>query len=952
MLPDQPSIDRLFERVTRAPQPLAAVKRLGVRVSPELVIQLADEVPRRARSSLEEARRLAHAASFLARRIGDPHARARALRAQGHVQSLGGRYRAALARYAEAVQAFTLIGAEIEVAITDSGSLQPLIYCGEYEEAFARAARARVVFERHGDQPRLARLESNAGNIYFRQDRFEEALVCYQSALAGLRQSAAPADVAVALRNLATCLISLSRFDEALRVYEDAREYCEREQMPLMQAEADYNIGYLYFVRGDYERALDLYAAARDVCARVGDRYHHALCDLDEAELHLELNDFPAAVRMARRAVTTFRRLRLRYERGKGLVFLAIASGQLGDTNASRRMFALARALFAREQNRAWPSLIDLYQAAIFLKMGRQAEARLLAADARRTFTNLAMPAKAALAEVLMARIDLDAGYRARALKLSESAVRRVEGVQAPAVGWQAALMLGAAHEALGHATRAYAAYQSARRLLEELRSHLRGDELKITFLSDKLAVYEGLVAMALENEPEASRAAAAFTYIEEAKSRGFADLIADRAAQLPARQPGGEHAAAGVREARQQLHGYDHQIERETTGQRHVDPVRIARLRKDASVREAQLADRLRALKRVDAELADLHGVGDIDIAEIRAALPPGMQILEYFIGRGIIRACVVSRDQIEIRDIGPEHAVAAIVQLLRFQLGKFRLHPDYLRTFGRVLTDATTSHLERLHQLLVAPVRPLLTGDHLVVIPHGVLHNVPFHALQEDCVALIDRFALSYAPSARVHHLCAKRPRAELDRSLVLGVGDTLAPLISREVTHVASILPNVRVGLAADATSAHLRSESAATSRVVHIATHGFFRRERPMMSAIRLSDGDLTVADVYRLRLSADLVTLSGCGTGLNVVSGGDELVGLTRGFLHAGARAVMVSLWDVHDESAAEFMGEFYRRFVQGGGPAAALAGAMRIARRERPHPYYWAPFGLVGDASI
>ena len=136
--------DRLFERVTRASHPLAALKRLGLHVTPELVIQLADEVPRRARSSLDEARRLARAATWLARRVGDPHARARALRAQGHVQSLGGRYRAALARYAEAVQTFTAIGADLEVAITDSGSLQPLIYCGEYEEAFARAARANA----------------------------------------------------------------------------------------------------------------------------------------------------------------------------------------------------------------------------------------------------------------------------------------------------------------------------------------------------------------------------------------------------------------------------------------------------------------------------------------------------------------------------------------------------------------------------------------------------------------------------------------------------------------------------------------------------------------------------------------------------------------------------------------------------------------------------------------
>src|SRR5437763_1412716 len=721
------SLDGVIERVSRAQQPLALLKRLAVDAGPERVIQLADEVPRRARSSLDEARRLARAASWLAHKVGDPHARARALRADGHVQSLGGRYRAALARYKEAVEAFTASGAEIEVAITDSGSLQPLIYCGEYDEAFARAARARSVFQRYGDHARLARLESNAGNIYFRQDRFEEALACYQNALDGFRASASPADVAVTLRNLATCLISLTRYDEALRVYEDARVYCESAKMPLMTAEADYNIGYLYFMRGDYQQALDLYAAARAFCVTVRDRYHHAPRALDDAQL------------------------------------------------------------------------------------------------------------------------DPEASRRPRALTLSLSAVRRLADLHAPAVAWQAALMVGSAHEALGQEDEAFAAYRRARGLLEELRSHLRGDELKITFLSDKLAIYEGLVAMALKRGAAAGRAEAAFGFIEEAKSRSFADLIAFRASELSAREPAGELAAAGVREARQQLHGYDHQTERETTGQKHFDPTRLARPRKDAGVREALLADRLRALRSVDADLADLHGGGALEVPAIRASLAPGVKLLEYYISRGMIRACVVGRDQLDIQELGPAADVAAIVRLLRFQLGKFRLHAEYLRTFGRVLLDATTSHLARLHQLLIEPVRDVLDADHLVIVPHGVLHYVPFHALHDRGAALIDRFAISYAPSARVHHLCTARPRAASDHSLVLGVGDTLAPLISREVTQLAGVLPNVEIGLAGDATSAQLRSAAARTARLVHIATHGFFRRDRPMMSSIKLSDGNLTVAD---------------------------------------------------------------------------------------------------------
>jgi CHAT domain-containing protein len=102
-------------------------------------------------------------------------------------------------------------------------------------------------------------------------------------------------------------------------------------------------------------------------------------------------------------------------------------------------------------------------------------------------------------------------------------------------------------------------------------------------------------------------------------------------------------------------------------------------------------------------------------------------------------------------------------------------------------------------------------------------------------------------------------------------------------------------------------------------------------------------------LYRLRLSAELVTLSGCATGLNVVVGGDEILGLTRGLLYAGAHALLLTLWDVNDESTAAFMPAFYRELA--GEPvnkAEALGRAMRELREARPHPYYWAPFVMSG----
>jgi CHAT domain-containing protein len=120
---------------------------------------------------------------------------------------------------------------------------------------------------------------------------------------------------------------------------------------------------------------------------------------------------------------------------------------------------------------------------------------------------------------------------------------------------------------------------------------------------------------------------------------------------------------------------------------------------------------------------------------------------------------------------------------------------------------------------------------------------------------------------------------------------------------------------------------------------------------MFSGIRLGQSFLSLVDLYQLRLPAELITLSGCSTGLNVVAAADELVGLTRGLLAAGAHCLLLSLWDVHDRSTTEFMTLFYGGLQAGETKAQALRRAMKELRTRYPHPYYWAPFYLAGKAS-
>jgi CHAT domain-containing protein len=275
-------------------------------------------------------------------------------------------------------------------------------------------------------------------------------------------------------------------------------------------------------------------------------------------------------------------------------------------------------------------------------------------------------------------------------------------------------------------------------------------------------------------------------------------------------------------------------------------------------------------------------------------------------------------------------------------------------------LLEQSTREVLSSLHTSLVTPVEVLLeemgirTFDgvgapgKLVIVPHGLLHQIPFHALFDGKRYLLERFEISYAPSARVYSLCQEKAPQRSGHALVMSVADRLIPAVEKEARAVAKHLPGVEVLSDEQATSDALRSASSGSS-ILHLACHGLFRADNPMFSSLKLHDGWLTAADVMRLDLTGALVTLSACESGRNEVFAGDEPIGLTRAFLGVGASTVVVSLWLVQDEATAFLMDKYYERLCSNVRPAEALRGAQLALKDEYSHPYYWAPFILVGQ---
>ncbi len=914
---------------------------------PDVVDELYERVVRVARVDLRQAERLADAATWLADKLGDDRCRAQSLRAAGHVALFRGQHSEALERYEAALGLFRALGRDVDAGRTVSGGLlQCFISLGRYDEAFALAQEARQIFERHGDWLRLARLDSNFANILYRQNRFQEALALYKRAYQELAPVGEPHDVAAVLSNTAVCYTNLNEFDRALESYHEARDYCQAHDMPLLVAQADYNIAYLHYMRGEYTRALELYRAAEEHSEQAGDAYHRALCDLDQSEICLELNLSEEAHALATRALASFEKLRLTYEAAKALTNLAIAATHEGDTPRALDLFARARELFTREGNQVRLALVDFYQALVLYRDGRYLQAQRLCQSALDLFSGASVPGKTALCELLRARLELEAGDPRAAEVACTAALQIAETIQSPILSYQAFFVLGLIREVQRDPQAAYAAFERARSGLEHLRSHLRADDLKVAFLKDKLAVYEGLVAIGLTLGTSRQRQETAFGYIEQAKSRSLADLIAFRASTLAPRVEsdlGGE-----VGSLRQQINLCYRQIELEEVGREKRPPRRVETLRQRARALENQLRTSLNALRATDEEFAALQGGAAFGLEEIRAVLAPDTILLEYYQARGQIYACVLSRTRLDVVPVAAAAEVRKVWRLLQFQLSKFELGPEYAGKVGARLHRATHAHLFDLYNALVAPIRDRLHAGHLVIVPHDLLHYVPFHALFDGTRFLIDQFTISYAPSASVYRLCCTKQRQADGPPLIMGVPDARAPYIAEEIQAVAKLFPGARVCMGAEATSERLQTCGPA-SRLVHLATHGHFRRDNPMFSSIRLGDGPLRVVDLYQLRLSAELVTLSGCSTGLNAIVGGDELLGLVRGLLYAGAGAVLLTLWDAFDMSTAEFMKAFYRHAQRGPNKAVALQRAMLELREQYPHPFYWAPFVLIGQ---
>jgi len=476
----------------------------------------------------------------------------------------------------------------------------------------------------------------------------------------------------------------------------------------------------------------------------------------------------------------------------------------------------------------------------------------------------------------------------------------------------EALVNLGTVQERRGFHVDAVQSYRQAIAAVESLRAQLKAEEARTGFLGKSLAPYERLIALYLR-EPGGEEEA--FEVVERAKARAFIELLAGK----PLRPPEAVPAAMLEREAalRQALGTlYAMHLHAGAAG---PGAARVASL-------ETELEDLYRRMRRLDAQYAGSRSVEPLSLAEVQQRLPASVALLEYFSTGDEFGCFVIGRDTVTARLLPGAMAVVRC----------------YLEAGGNLVSlgratgsgDAAPVMWSELTDLLLAPIQEALVGvERLYVAPHGPLHYLPLHAF--GAAPLLERYRVAYTPSASVllrEHVSEPDTHADLlPGCLALGFVGADLRYAELEATHVAMLTGGV--ALTGSAASGQALLEQGPRFRILHLACHGVFNPQAPLASGLLLAGGKLDAMTVLqRLRLRADLVVLSACDTGQAEIQRGDELMGVARAFLYAGAASMLVSLWPVDDLATALLMDRFYRAYLQlPPGPDSA-ADALRQAQ--------------------
>jgi CHAT domain-containing protein/tetratricopeptide (TPR) repeat protein len=800
----------------------------------------------------------------------------------------------------------------------------------------------------------LGRLADDEGEI-------QQALDLRHQALKKAKQAGDRQLESRVLNNLGLGYRDLGEMEEALKLFEEALSLARVTSNRKDEIGVLINLGGTYRVLGNWEEAFARYKTALEMIGAISDRKLAAKILINLAEVYRH-----------RRELTEAR-------------------------DSLNRALALGHEIEDREIQ-----VFALANLALVLRPDQPQQAADLAREAvglgglleQRAFSRYA------LGSVLQDLGD-KASARTELLMALDFAGRRGDR------GREAQINLALAHlyRETDDLVSAVSRLRAVIELIESWRGGVVDPEVKTSFLASTQEVYELQVntLMALHaQKPTDGLAAEALRVSEQARARGLLEILNEAGAKIhleadPAllekeHELGKEVSAADS-------------YRKKLLGEENPNAAKLA----EAEQRLKTALDRYqrvqRELRQSNPRYAALTQPQPLSLEEIQQqVLDGGALLLEYSLGTEKSFLWAVTADSFASFELPGrariEEAARRYYELLTVRSNRPSGEEGQAWINRRAAADAEAKEVARgLSRLILRPVEPLLGDRPLLIVADGALQYVPFAALPVPSTGapLASAHDIVSLPSASVLAILRRElqdrqrsPRAlaifanpvfQVDDDRLLQSLGQLEPPESeerrresvehlnfprlrysqREADAITDLLPREEVFQATDfaASRATVMSSPLHEFRIVHFATHGLIDSHDPELSGLVMSrygeNGEpteffLSLGDIYSLRLGADLVVLSACQTALGKEIRGEGLVGLTRGFMYAGAARVVASLWSVDDRSTAELMASFYRGMIREGlSPAAALRQAQRQMASKWKHPYYWAGFSLQGE---
>jgi len=942
------TITKLIDEAVAAADPSGWCHRHRTQINEDFVRAAKQRLDEALRSDARQALALGDLTVAAATLMEEPILLGLATRGKAQALHQSGACTEAIPLYERASAMYADAGEEIEAARTLIGAIDALGYVGRTQDALATAERCIEVFNRLGQDIHRAKVELNVGNLYHRLERNSESGRHYSSARAVFARAADRQMVALADTNLGNVATNLCNYGAARSYFQKAARTLQRLGADIPSAMNEANIGWLDFIEGDYVRATTVLNRAKSLFEEHQLPRHVATCNADLAEVYLAMDKLDAADQAVTEARTVFDSLDHVLDVGKCLMTMGIVEYRRGNLSSAERCLREARDALDTAGNEPLELVARLQLADIYLRSGDAQAALEAAGDAVEQSERLGLCARQAYAQILMGRICEAAGDSEEARQRFEVAYATGQALGSRAVLMAASLGMGRTARKVEGPGAAISWFDSARDHVGRMRGGLPPDELKASFRDDKRAAYSELIEATLD-AGGADAVIEALELVEEAKSQALVERLAGRIEARPrSDQPADRALTRRVHVLAKDAIALRSSIERQEHRDGDENGHLVAGLRSRLADREEELAKKLTELEATSPEFVSLIRPARCPAPAIQEIVPKDAALIEFFRTRDRLMAFVVTPESITHVPLpSKSEAVLVTARDLEYEMNRVAWSKNIDASDYDLMCQSVDRRLESLHEALIQPLGPL--PERLIFIIDGTLQALPMHALRADDGYLVDHHEISYAPSAETLRFCLKRARTAFETALVFGVNGESAPPPSAEteVREVARLFDTTRVLTGAEASIVNLR-HMGRDSDVIHIASRGAWRGQKPLFPGIRMIDGWLSEFDAYELELNASLVTLSGNQTGGDPASEYDQMQGMVRGLMYAGTPAVLANLWTMDEGPTAKFMSTLYSALRSGASRAAAVREAQLKAKSRLRHPYHWAPFVLNG----